>query len=382
MPAVTPTQRALEEALAANPDDLAAHHAYADYLSDQGDPRGEFISVQLALEDPSRPAGERKHLQEREADLLRRHGRQWLGALAPYLLDQQGVHDFYLTIGRGFQFRFVRGWVEHLVLYELSGPVARAFRDNPLLRLPRHLVIREMDYDDPGWEDLMAAAHLGNLRAFQLGPEDDQCHMNGEHAVELVEKMPKLEELRLFAHRVDVRRLFALPLPYLRILYVYHLREYPLEVLAENPTLSNLTQLACWPHALEPDDEAAYITLEGVRALVRSPHLRSLTHLQLRLSDLGDEGCEEIVKSGILKRLRTLDIRGGRVAEAGARLLVACPDLCRLEHLDVTNNMISVEGIDALLASGLRPSSLEAGEQFDPDNADDEREYLWYGDCE
>src|SRR5262249_7189339 len=44
-PAVSPAQRALEQALVENPDDLAAHGAYADYLMEQGDPRGEFIQV-------------------------------------------------------------------------------------------------------------------------------------------------------------------------------------------------------------------------------------------------------------------------------------------------------------------------------------------------
>src|SRR4051812_30092601 len=47
----TPLQRALEEAVLSKPDDLAAHSAYADLLMEQGDPRGEFIQAQLALED-------------------------------------------------------------------------------------------------------------------------------------------------------------------------------------------------------------------------------------------------------------------------------------------------------------------------------------------
>ena len=49
---------ALEDAIAANPDDRAAHSAYADLLTEEGDPRGEFIAVQLALEDESLPPAE------------------------------------------------------------------------------------------------------------------------------------------------------------------------------------------------------------------------------------------------------------------------------------------------------------------------------------
>src|SRR5260370_431792 len=71
--AITPLQQSLEQALAENPDDLAAHSAYADYLMEQGDPRGELIQLQLALEDPKRPAPERKKLQQREAAALKKH---------------------------------------------------------------------------------------------------------------------------------------------------------------------------------------------------------------------------------------------------------------------------------------------------------------------
>ncbi|MBT3223022.1 MAG: TIGR02996 domain-containing protein, partial [Proteobacteria bacterium] len=34
-----------------NPDDIEAHSVYADALTEKGDPRGEFILVQLRLEE-------------------------------------------------------------------------------------------------------------------------------------------------------------------------------------------------------------------------------------------------------------------------------------------------------------------------------------------
>src|SRR4051812_20533682 len=80
------TREALEEALAAEPDDLGTHMAYADFLIEQGDPRGEFVAVQLALENPTKPPEERKKLRQREKALLEKHEREWLGELAPLLL--------------------------------------------------------------------------------------------------------------------------------------------------------------------------------------------------------------------------------------------------------------------------------------------------------
>ena len=55
----------------------------------------------------------------------------------------------------------------------------------------------------------------------------------------MVQRMPRLEELYLFAHGVDGHLLFTLPLPNLRVLQVYHSLAYPLENLAKNPSLAS-----------------------------------------------------------------------------------------------------------------------------------------------
>lgn len=165
--------------------------------------------------------------------------------------------------------------------------------------------------------------------------------------------MPRLEDLRLFATGVDADRLFELPLPELRVLRLDHGRAYPLDRLAANPTLANLTALLCHPHGLEYGD-APYIQLDGLRALCRSPHLARLSELRLRLTDFGDAGVDEVVDSGLLRRLTALDLRGGCVTDAGARRLAACDDARNLKSLDLSRNALSHEGIRALAAAGVR----------------------------
>src|SRR5262249_27323966 len=93
MSGADPLRESLEQTLIDNPDDIASHMAYADYLRDQGDPRGEFIQVQLALEDPARSPEERKRLKKREDELLDVHEREWLGELAPILLSKPEEED-------------------------------------------------------------------------------------------------------------------------------------------------------------------------------------------------------------------------------------------------------------------------------------------------
>ena len=78
-PTVPALQQALENALVEDPDDLAAHMAYADYLMEQGDPRGELIQVQMELEKLPRKSKKKDTLQQREAALFQGHLRPWLG---------------------------------------------------------------------------------------------------------------------------------------------------------------------------------------------------------------------------------------------------------------------------------------------------------------
>src|SRR5215210_6366323 len=84
------TQREmLEAAVAADFDDLAAHAAYADLLAEQGDPRGEYIQLHLALENKDQSPRLRAEWAQRAHRLLQAHQRDWLGALAPFLLDRK-----------------------------------------------------------------------------------------------------------------------------------------------------------------------------------------------------------------------------------------------------------------------------------------------------
>jgi uncharacterized protein (TIGR02996 family) len=383
-------RQALESALVARPDDLASHMAYADYLHEQGDPRGELIQVQLALEDPSRPAEERQRLQQRERALLDAHLRDWLGEIAYVLLDdentivEQGTNAFLLEfVGRGRDsYRFARGWLEALDLDEINIAFARALARCPTIRLLQRLSILHTS-DNDGEEACYAALAelpaLDCVRRFDLGPAEDRCHISGEGVAPVIARMSRLEELYLCAHRVEVKQVFALPLPNLRTLHVYHLQEYPLEVLADNPTLGNLVELECYPHALEPGDERAYIQPEGFRALVFSPHLQSLTRLRINQSDIGDQGVRDLLASGMIKQLRDLDLDNGRISDEGARLLAACPDLRRLELLRICGNQLTEEGIAALTATGV---PLAAGGQHSAEEIEDTMPHLWEGDME
>lgn len=77
------------ESVFAKPSDLAVRQVLADALVEAGDPRGEFINLQLSakLIAPQRT---------RQAALLKQHGRDWLGPL------DKVIHQSGLRFERGF----------------------------------------------------------------------------------------------------------------------------------------------------------------------------------------------------------------------------------------------------------------------------------------
>lgn len=385
-PYASPTRRALEDALAENPDDLAAHHAYADLLTELGDPRGEFIQVQLALENEALSPAQRKTLRRREQALLKKHERTWLGPMAGYWIDKMDAQAFELNceIPHGHTWR--RGWIDSLTFRDADPQAANAaVRRRELLRCLRSLTLGySHDDNDAGHSDLLKADCFANVRTFQVGDLYARSCLSSGYtpAQNYLERMPHLEEYHDGARGVCIHWLFARPMPHLRKLTLYCGWEvYPLEKLAANSSLKNLSHLCCWPRGQWNDgDGTPYLRREGIEAVVRSPHLRSLQHLQLCLTELGDGGMRMLVESGILGRLKTLDLHGGTVTDAGARILAACPEIRRLEWLKLSQNYLTTEGISALRAAGV---TLHADQQFgDADRAQSPHVHLNDGDDE
>ena len=114
------TREAMEAALVAHPDDMAAHAAYADLLIEEDDPRGDFIRLQLSLEDPSLSDDRRAAMQEAERELLRKHEAEWLGPVAPFIVGDQFPGEPRIEI------EWKRGWVDTVRVIILTNPIIEA----------------------------------------------------------------------------------------------------------------------------------------------------------------------------------------------------------------------------------------------------------------
>jgi uncharacterized protein (TIGR02996 family) len=389
-------------AIVENPDDLASIMALADYLGEQEDPYGDFLKVQLALDDANESEQRRSELRKSSDEMFAKHGAKWFGDLGRYLLRQSALGTEQETL---IDYQLRRGTLYSIHLRNVTLEFMRILSSSPRTRMLQRLILESFAYDDDSEQDegitlnevdheglypLTRSVTLGNLREFQFGykPSEEEeekaqwgfIYSGFTNALmgDVLRRMPSLRSLRIYAHNHDSFGIFSLPtFTHLEELIAYHQNDYPLHTLARNPCLQKLQSLAIHPHSLE--HEQAYVRLDGIRELVRSPYLQSLTHLKIRMTDAGDKGIKEIIDSGILRRLKVLDLRHGCITDQGAKMLAACEDARQLELLDLKNNNISQDGIRALVSLHI---PMMTNDQWTQDEQTHGQDYLRVGDYE
>lgn len=361
-----PARQKLEVALAEYPDDLATHAAYGDLLQEQGDPRGEFICIQLALENPSTLATtQRDQLQRRQDELVNAHGPGWLGTLAPFLFrhsDEPPDDD-----EADWSASYCRGWLSTLNVGVLTTPLARALVSAPETRLLKELFIHHVKWEGRSGPlvELSLSPYLGNVRVLRLDAnpegEDENAEFgaDGSDVVELIQALHRIESIALRVSYLDTSTLFGLgSLRRLRSLTldnVYH--GIALDALVANPQLAQLRELRL--RSWRPERGSAFP--DAARALAHANCLPQLIHLELcsygessPAVSGSDSLCAEIARSGILRQLRVLVLRLGDLTDEGARALASSPDLPRLERVELREARLTDFGRQALRTSGAR----------------------------
>lgn len=267
-----PTLReVLEAELVADPDDLATHMAYADLLQEQGDPRGEFISLHLSLEQLPTRSGRRLSLRRRIHRLLNDHAAEWLGELGPHLLEVPHM--------RAVPYAFARGWLDTLELENLGVEVARVVVRARELRLLRVLKIDEVqrehygDYEPgtdvpgglshPALAVLAQSPMLGNVRRLELATSpygidgrDLPPLLNSPHLAKLTSlrlRLPVVSYLQI--QTLTEARLFE------------RLRELELVNCFMNDNVARMLAEAGLTHLTRLNIDGNSLTEEGIAAL-------------------------------------------------------------------------------------------------------------------
>jgi uncharacterized protein (TIGR02996 family) len=153
-------------AIRANPSDDAARHVYADVLVEQGDPRGEFIVMQLARAGRPPTASETKA----ELAILAKHVRIWLGELAGVVGPLAGYN---LVVGPepgGTQVRFERGFLAGCMI---SGSPAKvkALLGHAELATVEELTLSGGRGDNTHHAALLQATPMPALRSLDVSTE-------------------------------------------------------------------------------------------------------------------------------------------------------------------------------------------------------------------
>ena len=362
------TREALEAALVATPDDTALHSAYADYLIDENDPRGEYIRLQLAAEDRNQPADRLRQYEQAAFEIRQQYEREWLGDLWPHLQRPPTAYSVAEPMEPNVSVTWRRGWIDGFRIGTLSDGLAAAIVEHPLTKLLRTFSAEvceqgEGDIDD-GWRSFNFQQFRGSgrfrcLRSLTLGSEENGNLQNGWTGSVLdvilaTGHARRLESISLYGEQFQVRSLYGVPLERLHTLTITTgIGHFPLIVLMRNTDWPNVQRLHLDRVGLHGDEDGFE---QDFHWCFRTPNLQRLLYLTLRLGEFADAGVEELLSSGFINRLKGLDLCRCNITDDGAQMLAAHPHVPKLEYLNLEGNLLSPIGIDALEAVGVQVS--------------------------
>jgi uncharacterized protein (TIGR02996 family) len=326
----------LLRAVAAEPDELAARLAYADWLEEYGQSesdhaRGEFIRLQCRMAEMDEWSPERLDLVQREQELLIDHEETWRQEL-----------PFW---ARKLPCEFRRGFV---TLIETTP--ARLSRGAEALILVTPLEGGRLT--DGTVEEVLACPHLERLVHLDL------LSLKGGLPADWT-RLEHIRRLRPPSGRQGREWIQAL----IRSGHLPHLTH--LNHTFTRSTLDDLRGLLCSEERTALTslgssgfDDSGFSDLwdgesgdaNAARALASSPALGRLRALDLRWL-VNDETLGILATSPHLSGLQELRLKGKQISAAGIRALADSPGLAGLRSLEIESSPLGPAGGAALAAS-------------------------------
>jgi uncharacterized protein (TIGR02996 family) len=365
-------ERAFLEAIQAQPKDDAPRLAYAAWLRERGDPRGDFIEAQVRWDQAHQAldvAATKQH-GARQWQLERQHKAAWvapLEALGLYNAEfRRGlVESAGITAAKFFKngekIFALAPLLHEICFYQEKADWLLTLAASPLLGRLDALSIFSCAAPATALGELAASPNAANLRSFELresrvvGPVASAC-------VQLLD-LPQLTHFKFSGNGLCPRGLKQRlpPTP---------IGDEVAAALAQSPNLARLrvltvsfskavtdatvTALAASPYLACSeglDLRQTAITDAAAQTLAAAPRSACLTRLSMMLTGVGNAGLEALIESPHLGTLRDLTV-GARVTDPGARALAAAPASSRLRRLDLSyNRQLGVAGAEALAAS-------------------------------
>ena len=340
VPEPTARNAELEAAIRAHRDDPHAYDIYADWLQEHGNPFGELILLQRALDEHADPAkkvrmGElRRALGGDKPDIFTVEWR-W-GFWRVLRIDNAAADDELDPVAELAPVfaRFACSQLETLRIGDLQ------YEDNARL-IP--MVIAEAGRHP--WAAGLRHLHLGDVADIDLG-----MFSVGRVGEAVTRAFPNLEELRIWSGDLQADQPFGIGglslarLEKLTIETVAMSRVHLTALCAGN--LPALTSLTLWFGSERYGADCTVADLEPILEGRAFPHL---TTLGLCNFEHEHELARTIHSARIAPQLRHLDLSKGTIDDDSAIELASHRDtFTALESLDLSENHLSRRGIDVL----------------------------------
>lgn len=250
-------------AITLHPCDMDARLIYADYLEEQGDPRGEFIRIQCELASPSDDLDRREVLDRRQEQLRSVHERKWV----------QSLRDKVTS------WTFRCGFVESV---EVSADQFLRHADSIFAATPiRSLTVTAVSslMDRIAAHPRIAELEGLHLERSELSVMDTQC-----------------------IARVPFQRLVSLRLSSCRLVDDSFLPLLDLKV----------------PSLKDADFSANRLRNQSFTALSLSRAFHGITELNVMANEIRQTGAQQFARSKGFADLQLLDIRGNPIGRSGA----------------------------------------------------------------
>jgi uncharacterized protein (TIGR02996 family) len=359
------------ERICAEADDDAPRLIFADWLDEQGDPRGEFIRLQVALarlhgEDPVRI-----ELLDREAALLGRYYTHWSQEFRGIVGGPEYYRGFVETVfmeARTFLRRaddlFRLAPVRHIQFLDVGNSLGRLMQSSHLAKLSS-LTIYAQHVGERLTRALVDSPHLGELRTLNIGRNnvgdraaerlacsprfrqlttldlsDNTISDSGARAIAASSNLGNLESLALRGNELTRAGLGSLcasnELIRLRHLGV-SLNDFGAS-LEWTPPRAGKVELA----SLDVSENS--LRAEELGEVTGLPGLAKLRRLTCSQNEIGNAGAATLAAWSGAASLEVLQLAGNRIGDEGARILARSPYLFRVVDLDLSDNPIHDPG--------------------------------------
>ncbi len=344
--------QAFLDEIRSHPDNDNLRLVYADWLEERGDPRAEFIRVQVERATLPEWDARQPWLRFRENQLVKQHGNAWRaelpvmegvafqefrrGFVATAMFRNFGVLISNTKICQDFGLEAATvGWPREEDDCEATTPLpglrelslsGRVMRENEVERLsvaPLLSGIQTLNVDDCqltgyGFRGLLSSPHLGNVKALCV-----PGNAVGNQAIAGLKEATSLKSLE----KLDLSETAA-----------YGRSRSTGDRYFEDSVLeaSDLKALAAWSgmkklRSLTLSGNAA--RGPGLRALLRSKNVAQLKELRLRSNELDDQAMKEFAKANPELQLDVLDLGENLIGDVGAAEMALAPCLAQLKML-------------------------------------------------